>query len=108
MMMGLFEQIHVLTLINAVIPLIMAPVAREGDPIKPALSARMDEWIARQHTLIKVAQDYQHRDDHRIPINSYVLLYTPPILSGCPTNDEAYSSLVTEPLGIFKHCREPP
>jgi len=40
---------------------IMAPVAREGDLINPALSARMDEWIARQHILIRVAQDNQHR-----------------------------------------------
>jgi len=66
---------------------IMAPVVREGDPINPALSARMDEWIARQHTLIRVAQDNQHRADHHhlvidpditeYPINSYVL-YKPP------------------------------
>jgi len=59
---------------------IMAPVVRQGDPINPALSARMDEWIARHHTLIMVAQDNQHRaDQHHLvidvtkyPINSYV------------------------------------
>jgi len=38
----------------------MAPVIREGDPTNPALSARMDEWIARQHKLILVAQRNQH------------------------------------------------
>ena len=29
------------------------------------------------------------------------------MLSGCPTNDEEYSLLVTDSLGILTHCREP-
>jgi len=53
---------------------------------------RMDEWIARQHTLLVVAQESQlQSDQHKVvendadvtdyPINSYVL-YTPPMDRG--------------------------
>ena len=54
-----------------------------------ALSDRMDEWISKQNTLIKVAQEKQSKTDHHAlveydptvteyPINSYVL-FTPPV-----------------------------
>jgi hypothetical protein len=42
----------------------------------------LDEWIARQNTLIKVAREKQSKTDHHAvteyPINSYVL-FTPPV-----------------------------
>ena len=54
-----------------------------------ALSDRMDEWISKQNTLIKVARERQSTTDHHAlveydpavteyPINSYVL-FTPPV-----------------------------
>jgi transposase InsO family protein len=57
-----------------------------------ALSDRMDEWISRQTTLIKVARDKQSQTDfHSLveydatiteyPVNSYVL-FTPPVGRG--------------------------
>ncbi len=56
------------------------------DKTRPAgqivLSDRLDEWIARQNTLIKVAREKQSKTDHHAvteyPINSYVL-FTPPV-----------------------------
>jgi len=68
---------------------IMTVAVREGEPANINLSARMEEWIERQHVLLRVAQENQQQaDQHRIvlhdpdeiteyPINSYVL-YTPP------------------------------
>ena len=43
------------------------------------LSDTMDNWVARQHTLLQVAQAHQHQSDPRIteyPVHSYVL-FTP-------------------------------
>ena len=68
---------------------IMTAVVREGEPANINLSERMEEWIERQHVLLRAAQENQQQaDQHRIvlhdpdeiteyPINSYVL-YTPP------------------------------
>jgi hypothetical protein len=59
------------------------------DTTRPTLSDRMDEWISKQNTLIKVARERQSMTDHHAlveydptvteyPINSYVL-FTPPV-----------------------------
>jgi hypothetical protein len=53
-----------------------------------ALSDTMDNWVARQHTLLQVAQAHQHQSDSHLyveydpcimeyPIHSYVLFTTP-------------------------------
>ena len=57
-----------------------------------ALSDTMDNWVARQHTLLQVAQAHQHQSDSHLlvefdpryteyPIHSYVL-FTPPVGRG--------------------------
>ena len=51
-----------------------------------ALSDTMDNWVARQHTLLQVAQAHQHQSDSHLlveydPIHSYVL-FTPPVGDG--------------------------
>ena len=57
-----------------------------------ALSGTMDNWIARQHTLLQVALAHQHQSDSHLlvepdqriteyPVHSYVL-FTPPIGRG--------------------------
>ena len=57
-----------------------------------ALSDTMDNWVARQYTLLQVAQAHQHQSDSHLlveydpriteyPIHSYVL-FTPPIGRG--------------------------
>jgi len=71
---------------------IISPIRSSIDSSDISLSDRMDEWIARQHTLLVVAQDSQlQSDQHKVvendadvtdyPINSYVL-YTPPMDRG--------------------------
>jgi hypothetical protein len=60
-------------------------VLQVQDKTRPAgqivLSDRLDEWIARQNTLIKVAREKQSKTDHHAvaeyPINSYVLFTSP-------------------------------
>jgi hypothetical protein len=57
-----------------------------------ALSGTMDNWVARQHTLLQVAQAHQHQSDSHLlveydpriteyPVHSYVL-FTPPVGRG--------------------------
>ena len=56
--------------------------------VQPTLSDTMDNWVARQRTLLQVAQAHQHQSDSHLlveypriteyPIHSYVL-FTPPI-----------------------------
>ena len=52
----------------------------------------MDNWVARQHTLLQVAQAHQHQSDSHLlveygprfteyPVHSYVL-FTPPVGRG--------------------------
>ena len=66
---------------------IISPIRSSIDSSDISLSERMDEWIARQHTLLVVAQESQlQSDQHKVvendyPINSYVL-YTPPMGRG--------------------------
>ena len=51
-----------------------------------ALSDTIDEWVARQHTLIQVAQERQHQHDfHKLveydpSITEYSALFTPPAI----------------------------
>jgi len=57
-----------------------------------ALSDTMDTWVARQHTLLQVAQAHQHQSDSHLlikydpriteyPVHSYVL-FKPPVGRG--------------------------
>ena len=65
---------------------ILAPPPSIGSSQQVALSDTMDEWIAKQHTLIMVARDTQLASDaHALvecdpriteyPVHSYVLLH---------------------------------
>ena len=61
---------------------ILAPPGSNTPGSQIALSDTLDNWVARQHTLITVAQAHQlHFDSHLLaeyPIHSYVL-FTPPV-----------------------------
>ena len=57
-----------------------------------ALSGTTDNWVARKHTLLQVAQAHQHQSDSHLlvesdpriteyPVHSYVL-FTPPVGRG--------------------------
>jgi hypothetical protein len=49
---------------------IMTPVVRNGEPANINLSARMEEWIERQHILLRSAQENQQQaDQHRIVLH---------------------------------------
>ena len=71
---------------------ILAPPGSNTPGSQVALSDTMDNWVARQHTLLTVAQAYQLQSDSHLlvehdprnteyPIHSYVL-FTPPVGRG--------------------------
>jgi hypothetical protein len=60
---------------------ILSPLDSVNTLNQVALSNTMDKWVARQHTLLAVAQAHQLQCDPRItyyPVHSYVL-FTPPV-----------------------------